>query len=87
MKTCSTCNEEKPLTEFYKRPNTKDKHFKYCKSCDIKRVKKWQEENKDITLTRLYGITVKDFNDMLSNQFGRCAICGTHFESSRSTHT
>jgi len=86
MKTCPTCNEEKPLSEFYKHADNHNKPFKYCKLCDIKRVKKWQEENKDVTLTRLYGITTKDFDDMLSDQCGRCAICGTHFESSRTTH-
>lgn len=33
MKTCSKCNQDKPLTEFHKQTRSKDGHQPACKSC------------------------------------------------------
>lgn len=33
MKTCSKCDEEKPLTEFYKQASRADGRQRYCKRC------------------------------------------------------
>ena len=48
MKTCITCNEEKELTEFYRRnPNgTIDGYMNKCKKC--KRAQSWENEQKRI---------------------------------------
>jgi len=32
-KTCKTCGQEKPLTEFYAHPTCKDGHLSRCKTC------------------------------------------------------
>ena len=48
MKKCTKCGIEKPLSEFYKRKDTKDGHRADCKECAKARVKKFSEnpENK-----------------------------------------
>lgn len=33
LKTCRDCNEEKPLSEFYRSPCTYDRRAVYCKEC------------------------------------------------------
>ena len=90
MKPCTTCNEDKPLSEFYKNLTGKDKHFTICKSCQNKRARQWMEDNPEQTknrrLLRRYGITSQIFDGMFDDQCGRCAICGSHFESSKATH-
>lgn len=49
MKTCTKCNIEKPLSEFYTRTSGEEKnliHRKECKSCRDLYVKSWCEKNK-----------------------------------------
>lgn len=45
MKTCTKCNEEKPLEDFYLRGHNKWKSE--CKECSKARVNKWVQENRD----------------------------------------
>ena len=35
-KTCKTCCEDKPLTEFYAKPTARDGLFGQCKACVLK---------------------------------------------------
>ncbi len=48
------------------------------KVCGI--TKRWRDDNPDkvrcISLRKLYGITLADYNAMLARQEGSCAICG-----------
>lgn len=41
-KVCKTCGQEKPLEEFNRHPNTRDKRNIYCKPCHRERSKNWQ---------------------------------------------
>jgi hypothetical protein len=82
-KVCTTCNIEKPINEFYLRggnysPNSRKAK---CKSCDILRVRKRHQDNPERTknndLKRLYGITLNEYTQMLTEQNNQCAVCHT----------
>lgn len=38
-KKCFKCQQEKPISEFYKHPRTSDRHLNKCKSCTKSDVK------------------------------------------------
>ena len=82
-KVCTSCGVEKDINDFYLRggsysPNSRKSK---CKVCDIARVRKRHQENPERTknndLKRLYGITLNDYNQMLTEQKHQCAVCGT----------
>jgi len=78
-KYCKSCDTTKPIDDFYLRNKTSMVRHSTCKECDKKRVK----ENHDPVayrnqhLKRLYGITLDDYNQMLTEQNDCCAICKT----------
>jgi hypothetical protein len=70
MKQCKVCGLNKPLTDYYKN------HGK-CKPCylGILKTKRVPGSRKGFYLQKSYGITLEDYNQMLQEQDGRCAIC------------
>ena len=76
MKCCSTCKEEKPLSEFYKKRNV-------CKICANEASSKWKKDNKEkhqisrqkSKLKAKYGITLEQYDAMVKEQKGVCYIC------------
>ena len=48
-KICTKCSIEKPLTEYYKHPETKDRLNKKCKSC----FKLYHQANRERQLARM----------------------------------
>ena len=52
MKTCSKCKIEKPLTEFYKKGNTKDGLHSECKSCIKERSMNYYYHNQEAVIER-----------------------------------
>ena len=61
MKTCSHCQQEKPLDQFYKRSD-RDSYHSWCKSCKHESGKRWVAKNKDRhgELTRSWYAANKD---------------------------
>jgi hypothetical protein len=81
MKTCTGCKEEKPLTDF----SSNGKYIRSrCKPCNAAQARRWAAENKERaletqrrrTLPQTYGITYEEYEQMLADQNGVCAICG-----------
>ena len=73
MKKCKKCNIEKPLTEFHKKTDGPDGLHPYCKMCvngdyDSAKYRKY-------LLNKHYGITPEQYDSMLGNQQGKCAVC------------
>lgn len=84
MKVCTVCKVEKHLDCFFNSKNTKDGKGYRCKECD-KEVRKDSRSRSKATqegygrrkIAWTYGISVEDYDRMLSDQGGKCAICGT----------
>jgi hypothetical protein len=85
MKVCSICGCNKPLFDFYKRPETKDGYRTDCKECFSKRSKKkWKNKtdaerkqiNKKNRLKHFYGLSIEEYNKMCEAQNNKCFICG-----------
>lgn len=79
MKTCSKCEQVKPLTEYYRHPTGSDGHAAVCKPC-----KRGYEKNKydplvrrERTLKEGYDMSLSDYDRLLDEQGNCCAICGT----------
>ncbi|MGJ5831411.1 endonuclease domain-containing protein [Streptomyces ossamyceticus] len=64
-KRCSTCGEWQDPANFYPNPKTADNLNTYCKRCD-----------RNMRLSRNYGIGVSQYESLLLAQGGGCAICG-----------
>jgi hypothetical protein len=74
-----TCGKEKLATDFYVRNKVNMVRHSECKICTSERVKNRHKENPERTknndLKRLYGITLKEHQQMYEEQNGVCAVC------------
>ena len=64
-KECSKCFVWHDTTAFYPNPNTKDGLQSFCQRC-----------TKGAALGRLYGLSIDQYEEMLSQQGGVCVLCG-----------
>ena len=74
-KTCVRCKVVKNISEFSKSRTTKDGFMGNCRECD-----------RSSWLMKKYGISSIDYNQILSIQNGRCAICKRSKEENTISH-
>lgn len=63
MKECTKCLSTKSYDYFHKNSKNNDGHHYHCKDC-----------RKEETL-KAYGLSLKDYNDLLEEQEYKCKIC------------
>ncbi len=73
MKECNTCKEIKDISEFSIEKRVKSGLRSQCKECANKYYQSNAGQNK--VLLRRFGITIKQYEQMLKNQDNKCAIC------------
>jgi len=83
LKRCSSCQEEKPATEYNKNAGLKDGLHNQCKPCkknswkSPEAIKRSKQKATIRNRFKWSGFTQKDFQDKLLEQNHRCAICQT----------
>lgn len=79
-KVCSKCREEKPVEAFHRAKATSDGRHTYCADCKNRQGRELYsitpERRKDYSLKQHYGISLTDYQQMLTMQASGCAICG-----------
>ena len=71
-KECYKCGEHKPLEEFgIRKSRGKESWRGVCKTCRY-------EDNRNNRYIKLFGITIDDYNQMFTEQEGKCGCCGKH---------
>lgn len=85
-KKCSKCNRTKGTHLFYRKAVTAkapDGYQAWCKACDKKHNPTRHAYQHDYRMRNRYGITVSEYQYMLTEQDGRCYICGKRARKKR----
>lgn len=81
-KVCTRCKLEKPLGDFHLRSKKEPWLKSACKECHRERARGyWREKplpkevQRERNLQRSFGLSIKDYYNLLEKQGSRCAIC------------
>jgi len=93
FKKCNCCNKEKSVYSFANRKNSKDGLQPLCKECSYEKTKKWKEHKRSLmvkpikeakklttkqyNLTKMYNLSLDEFNQMSVAQDYKCKCCNT----------
>ncbi len=79
MKRCPDCKETKPRTEFVSNRARRDGLSTYCRLCTNDRQRRRPpveiSQRQIYHLRGQYGLEAEDYERMLTEQGGNCAIC------------
>ncbi|MGN9810307.1 endonuclease VII domain-containing protein [Micromonospora sp. BQ11] len=77
---CPDCGETKALEAFPRNRSDRGGYGRYCKPCHNERGKESKLRlhggSREYHLRRRYGVGQKEFDELLAEQNGVCAICG-----------
>ena len=82
MKRCPKCMELKDISEFVKNSSCSDGTENTCKECRNARLADWYKEtersqrSRAYHLKNTYNMTLEEYDILLQEQSGGCAICG-----------
>lgn len=77
-KVCPRCGILKSENEFYHNVLRRDNRSLYCKKCDKEiHGPVSPEQDRKRRYFKEFGLTIEDYDRMLNDQGGRCAICKT----------
>lgn len=83
MKKCYMCKEILPLGEFHQdnsRPDGKSSRCKKCNTIHCRKYTQSREKHRVYELKYYYGMTEADYDKLVLQQKGVCAICKTNKE-------
>jgi hypothetical protein len=95
MKTCNICETARPLSDFGVRKSGRiGDLIMPCKPCKVQAYRSKRRANPEHYLhierkskfKKQYGITIEQYDEMLTAQGGGCAICSTKTPSNRTKY-
>jgi len=76
MKVCRRCEKEKDRSQFSHDCTRPDGLSYWCRQCHKDNKKRTWKNRTAGSLKVRYGLTLEDYDRMLEDQDGKCAICG-----------
>ncbi|RKN41569.1 recombinase [Micromonospora endolithica] len=77
---CADCGTVKPVADFPRNRSDSTGYATYCKPCHNARTHETKQRlyggNREYHLRQRYGVGQKEFDELLAEQNGVCAICG-----------
>lgn len=78
---CADCGTVKPVADFPRNRSDSSGYASYCKPCHNLRTRETKQRlyggSREYHLRRRYGVGEKEFQELLAEQGGVCAVCGT----------